>query len=215
VALGQHFPELVEQSAQGIGLHDAKLHQLRAQPVQGKNRLLLLAFDGDQSRFRLLDRRPDRPRIDCIGLVGAHEWAHRLGCQQFDLVAQAAQLSRPPVGTAARFDRHQRGTALGKERQHFIATQLNALDLAGRRIDAVQLKDTLGDIHANYAMLHFISDPPAQVVTYPSPLWHIDAVAARIHLRLSARAVPRPAAGGRRPYHLIKSLGNRQRADSF
>jgi hypothetical protein len=27
---GQHFPELVEQSAQGVGLHDAKLQQLRA-----------------------------------------------------------------------------------------------------------------------------------------------------------------------------------------
>jgi hypothetical protein len=69
-------------------------------------------------------------------------------------MAQAAQLSRPPVATAAGFHRHQHGAALGKERQHFIATQLDALDLAGRWIDAVQLKDTLGDIHADYAMLH-------------------------------------------------------------
>lgn len=43
-----------------VRLHDAGLHELRAQPVQRQHNLLSLGLDGNEAHAGLLARRPDR-----------------------------------------------------------------------------------------------------------------------------------------------------------
>src|SRR5690606_41010823 len=59
VTFRQHNAELVEQSSQGVCLHDTHLHQLRAHAMQRETGLLLFAFDGYRSYMRLLCCYPE------------------------------------------------------------------------------------------------------------------------------------------------------------
>jgi hypothetical protein len=68
LALGKGGPKLVEQTAQGVGLHDAHFHEQLALAVQGQR--------------CLLHRQPDRTGIGGIGFVAADKRAHNFGVQQ-------------------------------------------------------------------------------------------------------------------------------------
>ena len=98
MALGQYFSEFIQQSPQGVGLHDPELQQLGAQSMQGQDGLLGLGLRRDEASVRLLRRRPDGPRVGGIGLVAQHERPHALRVQQAHLVPQCGKLPRPPVG---------------------------------------------------------------------------------------------------------------------
>ena len=76
--LRQHDAELVEQPPEFVGLHDAGLHELRAQAVQRQHDLLGLGLDGNEAHAGLLARRPDRLRVGSIGLVESPRDSWRL-----------------------------------------------------------------------------------------------------------------------------------------
>ena len=148
VPFGQHMPELAQDAAQGIGLHDAQLQQLRAQAVQRQHRLLGFGLDRHRSQSRLLAGDPDRLGIGRISLVALDEGAYRTGWQQRNRSGPARQRARPVVGAAAAgFHPHPAGRALGKPRRHLRTLELGARDLAGPRVDAVQLEDVLSGVH--------------------------------------------------------------------
>jgi hypothetical protein len=55
----QHDAEPIQNAAQCIRLHDAKLHQLFAHAMQGRDALLMLGFQSHDTRLELLDSGPD------------------------------------------------------------------------------------------------------------------------------------------------------------
>lgn len=149
VPLGQHDAELIQQPAQLVGLHDAHLHQLNAQSMQRQHHLLSLRLHRHEPHARLLDRRPDRPRVSRIGLVALNERTDHLGRQQLDIVAELEQLAAPLVSATASLHRDQCRLPVGEPCQHLIALELQPLDAAGVGLDPMQLEHLLGDVDRN------------------------------------------------------------------
>jgi hypothetical protein len=154
VPLGQHDAELVEQATHFIGLHDAHLHELRAQTVQRQHDLLAFGLDGDEAHAGLAAGRPDRLRVSRIGLVALHERADLLWREQPHLVAELPKLASPLVGTATGFHHHPGGLPVGEPRQDLGPPELQPLDAAGLGVDPVQLEHVLGDVHRDVSQLH-------------------------------------------------------------
>src|SRR5690606_23862086 len=59
VPLGQHNAEFVQQTTQGVGLHEAHLHELSTHTMQSQAGLLLLTFDWHSLDVKLLRSYPD------------------------------------------------------------------------------------------------------------------------------------------------------------
>jgi hypothetical protein len=74
--------KLVEQPAQLVDLHGTELNQQRPHPMQRQHGLLILRLRRYRAHSCLLHRRPNRPRIRGIGLVGLHKRANELRMQQ-------------------------------------------------------------------------------------------------------------------------------------
>src|SRR3954466_16260901 len=80
---------------------------------------------------------------------------------------------------ATGLDGDARGREAFEERDHVPATQLPAQDGPFGGIDAVELEDVLGRVHANAANL-FHGRPPHVRSATTSP-WHSDAVQGAVH----------------------------------
>src|SRR5690606_29911477 len=156
-------------------------------------------------RFGLLHCRPDGTGVGRIGLVAQHKGAHALGVQQTHLMTLLNQFACPPVGTATSLDGDQRRLTPNEELQHLAAFELVPLDLASLWMDGVKLNDLFGNIHAEYAIFHVGSSclvaihrtttltPRCRDSEDPPP-------------GFSSTSSCHPVAGGRRPYHLNKSI---------
>src|SRR3954454_18466550 len=97
---------------------------------------------------------------------------------------------RPVMRGATGLDGDARGREAFEERDHVPATQLPAQDGPFGGIDAVELEDVLGRVHANAANL-FHGWPPHVRSATTSP-WHSDAVQGAVH----PNTCPRPGATG-------------------
>src|SRR5690606_12740540 len=105
----QDDTEFIEQAAQGIGLHNTKLHQLSAYAVQSQHALLYLGLDGDLVRLGLLDCCPDCAGIGHVSLVAQYKRTHALRVQKPHFMTLLDQLAGPPMCTATSLDGDQRG----------------------------------------------------------------------------------------------------------
>jgi hypothetical protein len=158
VAFRQHDAELVEQSPQLVGLHDAHLHELSAQAMQRQHDLLSLALDRNEPHAGLAARRPDRLRIRSVGLVPTHERPDHLRRQQAHVVAESQQLAAPLVSAPTGLHHHQRSLPVGQPRQHLRALELQSFDGPGVGFDPCSWKICLA---MSIAMtLSSMTDPP-------------------------------------------------------
>jgi hypothetical protein len=69
-------------------------------------------------------------------------------------VPQRLELTRPEVACAARLDTDQTGLQLAEERHHLAPAQRSADDHLAAAVDAVDLKNVLGQIEADGADVH-------------------------------------------------------------
>src|SRR3954469_17338131 len=98
---------------------------------------------------------------------------------ELDFMAKPAQQPRPVMRGATGLDGNARGREALEERDHVPAPQLSAQDGSLRGIDAVELEEVLGRVHADAANL-FHGRPPhvSSATTSPS---HSDAVQGAVH----------------------------------
>ena len=195
----------MQDAAQSVRLHDRNLHQLASHAVQDQTCLLLFALDRHFAKMRLLDGYPDRLRVTRIVLVGHAKGPDLIGGEQLDEMALRGQCPAPVMWAATGFKSNDAGRAIGKKWGDAIAFQFLALDLTGFRIDDMKLENVFFDVHTDVRQLCTKPHDRASIASgdVASPLWHIDAVCAR----LPSLSDILPVSGGRRPYHLPEFPG--------
>src|SRR3984885_11088517 len=90
-------------------------------------------------------------------------------------MAEFNQLTRPMMRRAARLDPDKARRQFGKERQHLRPSQRLADNDLTARINAVNLKNALGQIQTNRSNLHDGWLLARECLTAFTP-WHLDAV---------------------------------------
>ena len=146
--------ELGQQTADHVDQLRALLDQQIARPVHRQRRLLLGRLHRHEPHRRPRHRLADRFRIGSVGLAALHIRLDVSRRHQAHLMAELDQLARPVMRRAARLDADQARRQLGEERQHLRPSQrLANHDLAGR-INAVNLKNALGQVEADRGNLH-------------------------------------------------------------
>src|SRR5258705_2193547 len=108
-------------------------------------------------------------------------------------------LARPPMPTAARFQRHLARRPLCQKSNQFVTSKSPIHDLTGLRIDPVHLEHSLCNVQAVCRSIHFGPSVPQVVVS-------------QLHFGTSmpfgpggpSALVPSPSSpeGGRCPFHL-------------
>ena len=146
--------ELGQQAADHVHQLRALLDQQIARPVHRQRRLLLGRLHRHEPHRRACHRLADRFRIGRVGLAALHIGLDVGRRHQAHLMAQLDQLARPVMRRAARLDADQAGRQLGEERQHLRSSQRLANNDLASRIDAVNLKNALGQIEADRGNLH-------------------------------------------------------------
>jgi len=82
---------------------------------------------------------------------------YELRRHQTDIVPKSGDFSSPIVCRVAGLNPNQRRVQSGKERQHLRASELSFENGLSQIVDAVNLKDVLGQIQSDYCYLH---NPP-------------------------------------------------------
>ena len=89
-----------------------------------------------------------------VGLASFDVWLDVNRRHQFHLMTQRLELARPEVARAARLDTDETGLQLGEERHHLAPAQRSPDDDLAGAVDAVDLKNVLGQIEADGADIH-------------------------------------------------------------
>src|SRR3954452_24374371 len=154
-ALRHDQSELGRQAAHGVGQHGFLLDQERSHGVQGECSLLLQALCRHELRLRAGGSSADRR---CIGrvvlLASLDEWLDRFGRNQLHLVAETAYHTRPVMGRTARLHDHGAARLLLEEADQLVALQLALQEHFALSIEAVQMENRLGGVHADHANAH-------------------------------------------------------------
>ena len=90
--------------------------------MQRQHRLLLLSFHRHRAYARLLNRRPDCPRVVRVILVAAHKGTHHLRRQNANLVTQFLQVSGPVLAASAGFQCDEARDMIGESHLDCRAT---------------------------------------------------------------------------------------------
>ena len=122
--------------------------------MHGQEGLLLRRLDGHKAHAGAGHGLTDGLRVGAIVLVGLDVWLDELRRDQAHRVAEALQLARPKVRTRAGLQADQAGRQRGEELGHLSAAQRLAEDDAPGLVNAVHVKDVLGQIDANGDSLH-------------------------------------------------------------
>ena len=150
--------------------------------------LLLLRLGRHEAHLRALGRDDNRLGIGRVVLLALDERTHVLRRNQLDLVAKPDQFARPVMRAAASLHHHHCWRLLRHELPELRARQLLAVLNLTRHPRRVQLKNILGQIHADHDSLRHGCRPFRSVVLNTTFLAHRDAVE-----------------GGRQPPHLIRN----------
>ena len=84
---------------------------------------------------------------------------YELRRHQTDIVPKSGDLSSPIVCRVAGLNPNQGRVQFGKERQHLRASELSFDSGLSRIVDAMNLKDVLGQVQSDYCYLHY--PPPS------------------------------------------------------
>ena len=156
--LRQNDAKFADQSTQPVIERGAFFDETLSGAVQAEDSLLVDILDRHEAHVGPGDGFADGGGIGCIVLaaLAAHPVRrHELGRHQLDGVAEAAELSRPMVGTGAGFHADQAGRQLG---DHFQQLPANHLGLDKYRlaalVNAMQSEYILGEIDADCNNTH-------------------------------------------------------------
>lgn len=169
--------------AQGVdGLRPLANQQI-ARAVEHQGGLLLHGLDGNEAHVRPCHRFADCSRIGRIGRIVlpspdvGFDVARR---HQLHGVTELANLACPVMRGRAGFHTDETGGQLGEERNHLAATKLTRDDDLAARINAVCLKDVLGEIQPDCGNLH--RDGPLSDAFQRSPYGTSMPGAGAVHL---------------------------------
>jgi hypothetical protein len=152
--LGDVDAKLGEQAADHVDQLCTLLDQQIARPVHRQRRLLLGRLHRHEPHRRPRHRFANRFRIGSVGLAALDIRLDVSRRHQAHLMAEFDQFACPVMRGAARLHADQARRQPGKEWQHLRSPKRPAdNDLTGR-INAVNLKNALGQIKADRGNLH-------------------------------------------------------------
>ena len=155
--------------------HRALAHQQIAGPVQDQDALLLFALDRHEAHVRPRHRFADRFGISRIVLLPFDVWLDIGRRDQPYLVAEGRDLAGPVMRRRAGFHPDQARLQLAEEIQNCAASQLLLQQNRTIGVNAMKLKDGLGEIDPECCNLHVDGSFPL-LVCDSTRLAHRDAV---------------------------------------
>jgi hypothetical protein len=161
-------------SAQAIDQHGALAHQQFPRAMQDQHALLLFALHRHEAHVRPCHRLADRLGIGRVVLAALEVGLDVARRHQPDLMAKRSQFPGPMVRGRAGLDADQAWRKVSEELQQLRPPQLLSNDDRADGGDAVDLKDSLGDIQTDRGNLHsgrLLSLWRSATTT----LWHFDA----------------------------------------
>src|SRR4029077_15130139 len=168
--------KLGEQTADHVDQLRTLLDQQIARPVHRQCRLLLRRLDRHEPHRRPGYRFANRFRIGSVGLPALHIRFYVSRRHQPHLMTELDKLARPMMRGAARLDADQAWRQLGKKWQHLRAPKRLANHSLAGCINAVDLKNALGQVEADRGNLHSGWLPFARERLMAFTPWHLDAV---------------------------------------
>lgn len=124
-------------------------HEERPNKVKRQQRLALLCLDWHEAHGRPTDGLADCFCVSSVRLVPLHVWLCILRRDQQDVVTKGDQLPRPMMRARARPLRGKAGRELLDEREQILPPQPAPQYRVTFGVDAVDLKDGLGEIEAD------------------------------------------------------------------
>lgn len=153
-ATGHDETEFAQEAAQLVDLGGALGDDGAADAVQAEDGLLFDGFDGNEAHGRTADGFADGFGIVAVVLAALAIGDDEARGDDAGVVAEAAQLPCPVVGTGAGFHADDGRLQVGEEFEQFAARDgLPEHDLAVR-IDAVHTEDVLGQVNSHGSNIH-------------------------------------------------------------
>ena len=148
------IPNSARVTAQRVDQHRTLAHQKIARPLQHDRRLLFRRLDRHEPHRRPCHRLADCFRVGRVVLLAFNIRLHILRRDQPDLMTQRAQLARPIMRRRTGFHAHQHRRQLAEKRDHVAPAQTAADQYRAGIVNAVNLKNLLGEIKSNRANFH-------------------------------------------------------------
>src|SRR5262249_31786549 len=143
--------------------------------VQHQHALLLAVLDRHKSHRWPRDGLADRRRIGRVVLAALHIGFDIGRRHEPCVMPQPPEFARPLMRRCARFHANAARRQIGKELENSPSTKPLADHHRAFRIDAVNLKQILGDIQTDRANLAHGRFPSMWLRFDLTPLWHFDA----------------------------------------
>src|ERR1700733_5518079 len=141
--------ELRKMSADGIDHRSLLADEQVTGPMQRQATLLLWRLGRDEPHVRPGDRLADRLGVSAIVLMPLDVGLDIGRRHQANGMAERLEFARPIMRRGAGFDAYQARRQLLEEGQYVASLDLPADNDIAIRIDAMNLKDRLGDIETN------------------------------------------------------------------
>ncbi|BCG83645.1 hypothetical protein MesoLj113b_71870 (plasmid) [Mesorhizobium sp. 113-3-3] len=132
--------------------------------MKHQNALGIRRFDSHEPHCRSRHRLADRFRVGRIVLVALDVGLYVSRRHQLDHMPECNQLPRPMVRRRAGLHADEARLHIAKQRDKLIAPNFSTEHRVSSIIDAVNLKDVLGDIQSNRDNLHADGSFPLMVL---------------------------------------------------
>jgi hypothetical protein len=168
-------PELGAVTADGVDQHGALANEQLAASMKHQHALPLGALDRHQAHGRPGHRLADRLSVGRIVLLPPGVSLHVRGRHQLHLVPERAQLAGPEVCGCAGLHPDPAGRQSSEKSEHFGSPQLLPDGDLASGVNALDLKDVLGEVETDRDNVHggrFLHDWPLQ---QRPTVWRIDA----------------------------------------
>lgn len=168
--------------ADGVAELGALARQHQPDAVEHQDALLLDRLRFDEAHRRPPDRLADRFGVGGVIFLTLDVRFDVSGRHQPHVVAERQQFARPVVRSSARLDADQAARQFGEERQQPAARQPLAQNHLSFGVDAVHLKNRLGNVETNRRKLsHGRLSLISVVTSSATTLWHSDAGWRAVH----------------------------------
>ncbi len=138
--LMQDDAELVLNSPQLVGLHDARLHELHPNTMQRQDDLLGLGLHGYKAHTWLLACGPNGLRVGRVRLVALNKGANFARGDELHLMPESLKRASPFVRSATSLHHDQCTGTIGEPLQQAAAFELLTFNTARFLINPVQLE---------------------------------------------------------------------------
>jgi hypothetical protein len=153
-ALSRNNAELGEVCPDRIQEHRALSHQQVARSMQYENTLLLLGLHRHEAHVGSGDGLADRLGVGGVVLLPFHIRLHLSWRDQPDFVTKRCDLTRPVMRCGTSLHTDQARLQLAEKAEHCTSPQLLLQNNRAISINAVELKDGLGDVDPECCNIH-------------------------------------------------------------